>query len=447
MPSQHSTGSPQVSGCRTGYQSITLCRAESKALRFAPMFESYFTMPDALRRHRAAPLAREREAFLDYLCEHGTRRPNLRVVAAYLLTIVSVLKLWQLRDVTHAEIEAAARRWRLHGSRRFGRKPGEWSAWYFGWIARRWLRYEGRLVAPRSRQPFAAYLKDYLAAMSVERGLAAATIRGRRVRASHFLRWYAKRHRRFCELSLLHAEAYILRECAHWTLVTRATEGADLRDFLRHAEARGWCKSGVAHSIVSPIIRRDPFSPRGPEWKDVVRLVRSAKASSRSDLRARALILLFATYGIRNGEAARLRLEDIDWENETILIRRGKRGGLQQFPLRRQVAVALHDYLTRGRPACSCPEFFVTIGGPYRPIIPNTVSVVVQRRMDSLGIHIRLVVARIRFDTPLQHNCCTSEDPIRKSPTFLDTRLPPRFRFTQKPSTSDDYAKSPTSIW
>jgi integrase/recombinase XerD len=351
------------------------------------MFEAYFTMPDAIRRHRSGPLARERESFLDYLSENGTLRPNLRIVAAYLLTIVAVLKLRELRSVTLAEIDAAARRWRLHGRRRFGRKRGNCSAWYFGWIARRWLRHEGRLVSPVAPQPFAGYLKDYLTAMTEERGLAAATIRGRRIRASHFLRWYGRRHKRFSELSLLHVEAYILRECAHWTLVTRATEGADLRDFVRHAEGRAWCKPGIADSIVPPTLRRDPFSPRGPEWNEVVRLVRSGKTSSRSDLRARALILLFATYGIRNGEAARLRLEDIDWENETILIRRSKRGGLQQFPLRRDVAVVLRDYIARGRPTCSCPEVFVTIGGPYRPIIPNTVSVVVQRRMDRLGIH------------------------------------------------------------
>jgi integrase/recombinase XerD len=350
------------------------------------MFESYFTMPDAIRRHRAAPLAKEREAFLDYLSENGTRRPNLRVVAAYLLTIVDVLKLRNLRDVTHAEIHAGARRWRLHGRRRNGRKPGDWSAWYFGWIARRWLRYEGKLASPSAPQPFAGYLQDYIATMSEERGLATATVRGRRVRASHFLRWYAKRHRQFCELSLLHVEAYISRECAHWTLVTRATEGADLRDFIRHAEAKGWCKPGVACSIVSPILRRDPFSRRGPEWRDVVRLLNSTKASTRADLRARALIFLFATYGVRNGEAARLRLEDIDWENETIMIRRSKRGGVQQFPLRREAAGALREYIERGRPSCSSLEVFVTLGGPYRPIIPNTVSVVVQRRMNALGI-------------------------------------------------------------
>src|ERR1700722_16745897 len=129
------------------------------------MFEMYFTMPDAIRRHRAAPLAKEREAFLHYLSENGTRRPNLRVVAADLLTIVDVLKLQNPGDVTHAEIHAAARQWRLHGRRRNGRKPGGWSAWYFGWIARRWLRYEGRLASLSARQPFAGYLQDYIAKM------------------------------------------------------------------------------------------------------------------------------------------------------------------------------------------------------------------------------------------------------------------------------------------
>jgi integrase len=39
-------------------------------------------------------------------------------------------------------------------------------------------------------------------------------------------------------------------------------------------------------------------------------------------IRNRAILLLFAVYGLRAGEVANLRLEDIDWEHDRLTVRR-----------------------------------------------------------------------------------------------------------------------------
>jgi integrase/recombinase XerD len=86
--------------------------------------------------------------------------------------------------------------------------------------------------------------------MSPERGLSAETIRGRRYRAADFLKWYGGRHRRFREVRLTDIEAYINRNSARgWSLVTRHSESSFLRAFFRHAESRGWCRTGIASAI------------------------------------------------------------------------------------------------------------------------------------------------------------------------------------------------------
>jgi hypothetical protein len=59
------------------------------------MFEKVITKPFYLSRHRAAPLARERELFLGYLHSGGNRLGNLRITAGYLLQIVRYLS-WRL---------------------------------------------------------------------------------------------------------------------------------------------------------------------------------------------------------------------------------------------------------------------------------------------------------------------------------------------------------------
>jgi len=45
----------------------------------------------------------------------------------------------------------------------------------------------------------------------------------------------------------------------------------------------------------------------------VQRLLEGVKGTSASALRARAILSLFAIYGLRSGEVSRLLLSDFDW--------------------------------------------------------------------------------------------------------------------------------------
>ena len=66
--------------------------------------------------------------------------------------------------------------------------------------------------------------------------------------------------------------------------------------------------------------------PAGLAWEDVQRLLGTTEGERPADKRDRAVVLLFAVYGLRAGEASGLRLEDIDWEQETLRVRRPKPG-------------------------------------------------------------------------------------------------------------------------
>ena len=58
-------------------------------------------------------------------------------------------------------------------------------------------------------------------------------------------------------------------------------------------------------------------------------------------IRDRAILLLLAVYGLRSGEVRVLRLEDIDWDNETLRVRRPKPGRTQDYFLVRLQGRAL----------------------------------------------------------------------------------------------------------
>lgn len=209
------------------------------------MFESLMSEAAALSRHRTSPLRQGREDFLRYLNTCGTSKANVRVTACYLLQIIRLLRLRKPRDVTPVEVDQATQRWARRKRAFNDIRPGRHSAARFGWEARRWMRFAGRLRTPRAHQPFGRLLGEFVQAMKVEQGLAEATIKGRGSRTADFLKWYAKRHRTFREVSVENLDAYLLRKGPTRNLVTIGCEAAALRAFFRWAEERRFCLRGL----------------------------------------------------------------------------------------------------------------------------------------------------------------------------------------------------------
>lgn len=367
------------------------------------MFDRYFESPTAIARHGSAPLAKERERFLTHLEAAGTRRSAIRIAATYLIQVVNILGLRKLRDVTLEEVDRAADRWNTLRNQGKQYPAGQSGVRCFAQNARRFLRFEGKLKYPRLPQPFSKYLEDYVSTMSSERGLSEATIRGRRYRAADFLKWYARRHRGLRGIRLMDIDAYTSRKpLEDRNPVTRHSESSCLRAFFRHAESRDWCQAGIASAIHLPPLRRELFERQGPVWKDVQRILEATRGSDPSDLRAKPLLLLFATYGLRRSEAANLLLTDIDWIASRFTVRRAKREGFQQFPLSEELGTALRRYIETARPRSSCPQVFMTLKAPLRPLVAHSVSDVVRSRMRKLRIS-----SKHTGPQSLRHACAT----------------------------------------
>jgi hypothetical protein len=58
------------------------------SIRYARMMDSILEQSGARRRHRVAPLLKEREQFLSHLLRQGTSQHRVRSVAAYLIHII-----------------------------------------------------------------------------------------------------------------------------------------------------------------------------------------------------------------------------------------------------------------------------------------------------------------------------------------------------------------------
>ena len=138
-------------------------------------------------------------------------------------------------------------------------------------------------------------------------------------------------------------------------------------------------------------------------WEDVGRLLAGTESKQPADIRDRAMLMLFAVYGLRVAEVRRLRLEDLDWDSETIRITRSKQQRrIQVYPLSGAVGEAILQYLKEVRPRSSYREVFMPLKAPFRPLGNSALWQVVSRRLRALNIS-----AQHHGPHVLRHACAT----------------------------------------
>ena len=182
-----------------------------------------------------------------------------------------------------------------------------------------------------------------------------------------FFGWLDKQTRSFAAVSLEDVDAFLSDEGKQgWCRVSVATSAKALCAFCLYAAVRGWCAASIASGIDGPRLFQHEGLPVGPSWSDVQRLIASSGGDSARDIRDRAILILLATYGFRSSEVAGLRLEDVNWERETVSIVRPKQRRAQEYPLVSEAAEAILLYLQRVRPTCTRREVFCELSASLR---------------------------------------------------------------------------------
>lgn len=159
-----------------------------------------------------------------------------------------------------------------------------------------------------------------------------------------------------------------------------------LRVFFTWAKRRGLVTTSVTVDIIPPRLPR--LLPRPITADDL------AHAMAHADQRMRVWLALGAFQGLRAGEVARLRREDILEREDPPMLRvvQGKGAKDRVLPLNRRVEEELRAY---GLPASG----FVFRLNDGRPISPRTLSVYANRFLHELGISSSFHTLRHRFGT------------------------------------------------
>jgi integrase/recombinase XerD len=110
--------------------------------------------------------------------------------------------------------------------------------------------------------------------------------------------------------------------------------------------------------------------------------------AARHDVRDRAILMLLAIYGMRSGEVASLRLDQLDWQHRKIRLFRLKRRQPQTYPLIPSVAEALARYIDTVRPRTSHQQVFIGLNAPQRPLTHGAIYRAVSKRFRALDIRV-----------------------------------------------------------
>ena len=243
--------------------------------------------------------------------------------------------------------------------------------------------------------PLEELLEDYRRYLSVERGLSAHTV----------LDAYGPAARVFLagsdgpdglgleRLRAADVTSFLARECPKRSVPGARDLVCALRSLLRYLHLSGRIEAPLDWAVPSVADLRDRSLPRGLEPAAVKKLLASCDRRRLVGRRDFAILLLLSRLGLRAGEVAGLRLDDVDWRRGELLVR-GKGSRHDVLPLPVDVGEAVVSYLRR-RPRCGCRELFLRVTAPRQGLNRSTIGWVVRAACDRAGL-VRVGAHRLR---------------------------------------------------
>jgi integrase/recombinase XerD len=232
--------------------------------------------------------------------------------------------------------------------------------------------------APLEDGPAGEILHRYRQFLTTERGLATVTA-GRYIDC---LRPFLDRRMSAGQLDLggltpADVTSFVVAWCPRLNSGVAKLTVTALRSFLGFLHLGGVTERSLVHAVPTVARRRLAGLPRGLEPDQMRRLLAACDANTAVGCRDLAILTLLVRLGLRRGEVAGLRLDDIDWRAGTISVR-GKGNCHEQLPLPPDVGRQLAEYLASARPAdAQGRTVFVRHFAPHHALGASRVSGIV----------------------------------------------------------------------
>ena len=266
-----------------------------------------------------------------------------------------------------------------------------------------------RLFSPRALVPLLEYLRGlgvvpaavmvvpvapvdvlverYRMFLVERRGLSPSTVRNYVWVARVFLSWREMTAGMLAlgELDSAAVIAFVLGESQRCSVGSAKCVVTRLRVLLRFLHVEGEIERDLTGAVPSVASWRLAGLVKALDAGSLARLLASCDRRTRVGRRDFAVITLLSRLGLRAGEAAALRVSDIDWRGGEVMIR-GKGNRQERLPLPADVGEALAGWLARGRPRCECEFVFTRVRAPLQELSSGGVSAIVQHACRRAGL-------------------------------------------------------------
>lgn len=147
---------------------------------------------------------------------------------------------------------------------------------------------------------------------------------------------------------------------------------SSVRSFLRFLLFKGLLRRDLSPAIPSFANWRLARLPAVVAREDLERLLSAIDATTPIGMRDRAALLCMIELGLRASDVAAITIDGVDLPGNVLRLGHAKERRVAELPMTRRLALALRQYLHRGRPRSDAPELFVIhrapIGHALKPI-------------------------------------------------------------------------------
>jgi integrase/recombinase XerD len=222
-------------------------------------------------------------------------------------------------------------------------------------------------------------LADYREYLAVERALTADTIEGYVLAVRPFLggRLRDGDQLDLGGLSAADVVAFVVARCPAQSRGAAKMTVTALRSLLGFLHLRGLVAGPLGEAVPSTASWRLSGLPRALEREQLEALLASCDRDAATGRRDYAVLVMLARLGLRAGEVAALRLEDVDWRaGELVVAGKGRRA--ERLPLPADVGEAIVAYLQDGRPATALDRSLVVrVRAPHHGLTGGGVTQIV----------------------------------------------------------------------
>jgi integrase/recombinase XerD len=222
-------------------------------------------------------------------------------------------------------------------------------------------------------------LAEYREYLVVERALTSPTVDGYVLAVRPFLdgRLRGNDELDLAELTAADVVAFVVDRCPVQSRGAAKMTVTALRSLLGFLHLRGVVSGPLAEAVPSTASWRLSGLPRALEPERLWALLACCDRATATGRRDYAVLVLLARLGLRRGEVAALRLEDVDWRAGELRIA-GKGRRAERLPLPADVGEAIVAYLQDGRPATAQDRsLIVRVRAPHRGLTGGGVTQIV----------------------------------------------------------------------